>query len=100
MSKAGPALMIVVAAAFSGCGAPRPVRTADGPPPEPARLTAKETAKQHYLSGLVFFQRGDYRQAHREWVLASQLDPQDEDIRSDLERLEDTFPEFAPPAPR
>ncbi|MBI5631045.1 MAG: hypothetical protein HY921_09190 [Elusimicrobia bacterium] len=49
---------------------------------------AKRSSQQHYLSGVIFFQKGDYDKARDEWGLAKQLDPSNSDAQAGLERIE------------
>lgn len=49
---------------------------------------SKRQSQQHYLSGVIFFQKGDYEKARDEWNLAKQLDPTNSDAITGLERIE------------
>lgn len=70
------------AASQSGGGA--------SPAAPPAGVTedSKRSSQQHYLSGVIFFQKGDYEKARDEWNLAKQLDPGNSDAQAGLERIE------------
>lgn len=48
----------------------------------------KRSSQQHYLSGVIFFQKGDYEKAKNEWALALQLDPGNSDAQTGLKRIE------------
>ncbi len=49
---------------------------------------AKRRAQQHYLSGIIYFQKGDYEKARDEWLLARKLDPSNDDVRAALGRVD------------
>ena len=52
---------------------------------------SKRSSQQHYLSGVIFFQKGDYDKARDEWNLAKQLDPGNSDPQTGLERIEKLY---------
>ena len=55
-------------------------------------------AQQHYLSGMVYFQKGDYAKARDEWTISRQLDPTNADAEAGLQRVEKLYgPEPAKP---
>ena len=54
----------------------------------PAAVAARQDSQQHYLTGLILFQKGDDEGARREWLLAKDLDPANADVQSALERLD------------
>ncbi len=65
-------------------------RTTGGPTSTgPARISvdAKNSSQQHYLSGVIYFQKGDYAKARDEWTLAKQLDPSNSDAQAGLDRI-------------
>jgi hypothetical protein len=47
----------------------------------------RRQARQRYLSGMVFFEKGDYEKALKEWELARELDPEDRDVAAGLARV-------------
>ena len=49
---------------------------------------ARRSSQQHYLSGVIFFQKSDYEKAKNEWVQAKQLDPGNSDAQAGLERID------------
>ena len=51
----------------------------------------KRSSQQHYLSGVIFFQKGDFDKARDEWNLSIQLDPSNSDAKAGLERIEKLF---------
>jgi hypothetical protein len=64
------------------------------PDPVPAEPAIAKTgasvgadSEQHYLSGVVLFQKGDYLGARREWQLAKESDPANKDAQEGLDRL-------------
>jgi tetratricopeptide (TPR) repeat protein len=59
-----------------------------GPKPGGLSEEARRSSQQHYLSGVIFFQKGDYEKARDEWNLAKQLDPGNPDAQAGLERIE------------
>jgi hypothetical protein len=48
----------------------------------------KAQAQQHYIEGLKFFQNSNYEQARNSWTIARQLDPENEDAKLGLKRIE------------
>jgi hypothetical protein len=62
---------------------PAPVRTAPAKSPESERQ-----AQQFYLSGLIYYHKGDSAKALSEWTHARQLDPGNPDIPQALKRLQ------------
>lgn len=68
-------------AAEPGAGAPTGVPTEE----------AKRQSEQHYLSGVIFFQKGDYDKARDEWTLAKQLDPSNSDAVTGLDRIDKLY---------
>ena len=54
----------------------------------PAAVTARQDSQQHYLTGIILFQKGDNAGARREWLLAKTLDPANSDAQAGLDRLE------------
>jgi len=58
----------------------------------PAALTPEQAAQarasqQHYLAGVVFFQKGDAENARAEMTLSLQLDPTNAEAKAALDRL-------------
>lgn len=64
------------------------VKPAEAPAPAAASADNKHASEQHYLSGVIFFQKADYEKARNEWSLALQLDPSNSDAKAGLERIE------------
>lgn len=59
---------------------------------------AARQSQQHYLSGMVYYQKGDYEKARDEWLLAKQFDPANTDAEAGLVRLEKLYgPALAKP---
>jgi len=54
----------------------------------PSVASAGGDSAQHFLTGVILFQKGDYIGARREWLQAKQLDPSNSDAQSGLERLD------------
>ena len=52
---------------------------------------AARQSQQHYLSGMVYFQKGDYEKARDEWLLAKQLDPTNADAEAGLEHIDKLY---------
>lgn len=52
---------------------------------------SRRSSQQHYLSGVVYFQKGDYNKAHDEWSLAKQLDPGNSDAQAGLDRIDKLY---------
>lgn len=53
-----------------------------------APTDAARASQQHYLSGMIYFQKGDYLKARLEWKLALTLDPSNADAQAGLDRLD------------
>lgn len=53
----------------------------------PSAVIAAQDSQQHYLTGIIRFQKGDVEGARREWLLAKQFDPKNSDAQAGLERL-------------
>ncbi|MEK7857874.1 MAG: hypothetical protein AAB320_01920 [Elusimicrobiota bacterium] len=56
----------------------------------PSGADASRESQQHYLSGVIFYQKGDLEGARREWLRAKRLDPANSDAEAGLDRLEKT----------
>jgi hypothetical protein len=89
-------LLLALAAALSACSGARraapPAQAAAAPPrPAPSAGPSKEQvsreSEQHYLSGIIFFQKGDYAKAGDEWRQALAASPENPDAKAGLERL-------------
>ncbi len=52
---------------------------------------ARQQSQQHYLSGMIYFQKQDYEKARDEFTLAKQLDPSNADAQQGLERIEKLY---------
>lgn len=65
--------------------------TAGAPKPAMTSEEAKKSSQQHYLSGVIFFQKGDYEKAKDEWSLSLQLDPSNSDAKAGLDRIEKMY---------
>ena len=44
-------------------------------------------AQQYYLAGMIYFEKGDYEKALKEWETAHKLDPEDQDVAAGLTRV-------------
>ncbi len=84
------------AAAPAGVAA-QAVPVLSGPPAfarpvsESSSFDARRQSQQHYLSGVIYFQQGDYVKARDEWVLAKQDDPSNQDASAGLERVDAVY---------
>ncbi|MBI4678960.1 MAG: radical SAM protein [Elusimicrobia bacterium] len=69
--------------------------------PQPVAEKDRRASQQHYLSGVIYFQKGDYMKARDEWVLSRQLDPSNDDALAGLKRVEVLYGAKAvePPSP-
>ena len=47
----------------------------------------KRQSQQYYLSGIIYFNKGDLEKARNEWTHALQLDPGNSDAKAGLERI-------------
>jgi tetratricopeptide (TPR) repeat protein len=54
----------------------------------PERAEDQRAAQQHYLAGLIFYQKGDYSKARDEWSLALRIDPDNVDAAAGLARVD------------
>ena len=52
---------------------------------------AKKSSEQHYLSGVIYYEKSDYQQARNEWVLAKQLNPENSDAAAGLEKIDKLY---------
>ncbi|MBI3554356.1 MAG: hypothetical protein HY077_17805 [Elusimicrobia bacterium] len=68
-----------------------PMRTA-ARTTKPKDAAAQRQAQQHFLSGLIFFQKGDAAKAREEWLLAQKLDPGDPEAPAALKRVKTKQP--------
>lgn len=50
-----------------------------------------QQSQQHYLSGMIYYQKQDYEKARDEWNLAIQLDPKNDDAKTGLDRVEKLY---------
>ena len=50
--------------------------------------SAKQQSEQAYLSGVIYYQKGDYEKARDKWLSAKQLDPGNTDAIAGLEKIE------------
>lgn len=64
-----------------------PARSGE-PARTPAAVVAGRDSQQHYLTGIILFQKGDVEGARREWLLAKKLDPANADAQAGLDRLD------------
>ncbi len=62
-------------------------------PPERRDVSSDrlQQSMQHYLSGMIYFQKQEYEKARDEWNLAIQLNPKNDDARAGLERVEKLY---------
>lgn len=72
-------------AAGAGVGA-----AGGGAPTTPGAVTdqARTQASQHYLSGMIYYQKQDYDTARNEWMECKKLDPTNSDCQAGLERID------------
>lgn len=75
--------------------APRPnavVRRAPAPKaPRSASTVDSQASQQSYLSGMIYFQRGEYEKARAEWTAAVKLDPSNADAKAGLAKLDQLY---------
>jgi hypothetical protein len=72
----------VSGARWEAVALPRP------PAAAPAAQTGSGSSQQAFLSGMVYFQKGDYISARAQWTLAVKLDAANADAKSGLARLD------------
>ena len=65
---------------------PKGLRKADRPVTD-----AMRQSQQHYLSGMIYFQKGDYAKARDEWQVSLKLDRDNDDARVGLERIKKLY---------
>jgi tetratricopeptide (TPR) repeat protein len=56
----------------------------------------KRQSQQYYLSGIIYYDKGDFEKARNEWTHALQLDPSNLDAKSGLERINNLYGGAAP----
>jgi len=71
----------------NGTRAPNPARRPEAAPPAPGERRPQESS-QHYLNGVIYYQKGDYLRTKKEWDLAVRLDSSNDDARAGLQRLD------------
>ncbi|MDD5655855.1 MAG: tetratricopeptide repeat protein [Elusimicrobia bacterium] len=64
--------------------------------PDPAAAQAvsddnKKQSQQHYLAGMIYYQKGDYEKARNSWAHALQLDPSNSDAKTGLDRINNLY---------
>lgn len=62
-------------------------RRRESPPPAPGVRQPQES-QMRYLNGVILYQKGNYLGAQKEWNAALQLDPENDDARAGLQKLE------------
>lgn len=61
----------------------------DRPAPKiPSKPSLDRAAEQHYLSGVIYYQKGSYERAREEWLQAKSIDPDNPDVLSGLARVD------------
>lgn len=60
---------------------------AEASPARSVGPTPEMDSQQHYLTGIIYFQKGDVEGARREWLLAKKLDPANTDAQAGLDLL-------------
>jgi tetratricopeptide (TPR) repeat protein len=56
----------------------------------------KRQSQQYYLSGIIYYDKGDFEKARNEWTHALQLNPGNPDAKAGLERLNNLYGGAAP----
>lgn len=51
----------------------------------------KRQSQQYYLSGIIYYDKGDFEKARNEWTHALQLDPGNPDAKAGLERINSLY---------
>ncbi|MCX5795719.1 MAG: tetratricopeptide repeat protein [Elusimicrobia bacterium] len=51
----------------------------------------KRQSQQYYLSGIIYYDKGDFEKARNEWTHALQLDPANPDAKAGLERINNLY---------
>ncbi|HAM35551.1 MAG TPA: hypothetical protein DEB40_01965 [Elusimicrobia bacterium] len=51
----------------------------------------RRQSQQYYLSGMIYYQKGDFEKARNEWSHAIQLDPSNSDAKAGLERINNLY---------
>ena len=83
--------------------------SASASPASPAHGTAstavvsednKRQSQQYYLSGIIYYDKGDIEKARNEWAHALQIDPSNPDAKSGLERIKNIHGIQPPPDDR
>jgi tetratricopeptide (TPR) repeat protein len=79
------------AAADAAAAAAANPTPAAGATPGATSDTAKQQSEQAYLSGVIYYQKGDYEKARDKWLNAKQLDPSNTDAVAGLEKIEKLY---------
>lgn len=67
----------------------RPGRRREAVPvPRKVAPVDEQASQQSYLSGMIYYQRGEYEKARAEWLMAVKLDPSNSDAKAGLARLD------------
>jgi tetratricopeptide (TPR) repeat protein len=64
-----------------------PAPAAARPAPAASADDVSRQAQQFYLSGMIYYEKGDYGKALKEWETAHKLDPEDQDVSAGLARV-------------
>jgi tetratricopeptide (TPR) repeat protein len=51
----------------------------------------KRQSSQYYLSGIIYYDKGDFEKARNEWTHSLQLDPSNPDAKAGLERINNLY---------
>ncbi|MDD5627610.1 MAG: von Willebrand factor type A domain-containing protein [Elusimicrobia bacterium] len=76
-----------------------PASPAQGPA-LPASEENRRQSQQYYLSGIIYYDKGDFEKARNEWAHALQLDPDNPDAQAGLQRIYNLYGIQPPPVDR
>ncbi|MDE2313181.1 MAG: tetratricopeptide repeat protein, partial [Elusimicrobia bacterium] len=62
-------------------------------PQTPGQVSAeaRHASEQHYISGMIYYNEGNYEKARQEFSVAKELDPNNSDAEVGLERVQQIF---------
>jgi tetratricopeptide (TPR) repeat protein len=85
---AGLARVRQILGSTPGSGEAIPLQSTPAFDKSEARSEDQRSSQQHYLTGVVYYDKGDYAKAREEWSAALRLDPDNADAATGLTRVD------------